>query len=164
MVSNCANHQFHHAILGSQIRHVNTSIILCNFLKTLSLFSQWHFHLLLSLPCLGAMVTYCTYLIISSNKSKNIHSTISWDVNSMKFSDKLTQTYSFPPLFFTGETRDWSYRCRHERVSGSRPKVLFDSWDIFFHEQLGWELNCSRWETFKDGGLTVFQCSIVTRS
>ena len=38
----------------------------------------------------------------------------------------------------------------------SRSEVLSRNWDIFFFcEQLGPELNCLRWETFENWGLTV---------
>ena len=67
-------------------------------------------------------------------------------------------------IFVTWETHDWSYIYQHERGIGSRTEVWFNNRDIFFHEQLGQEYNCSRWETFENRGLTVYLKLFVNRS
>lgn len=91
------------------------------------------------------------------NNHKNIHCTISWDVNSARFSVKLTYLLilSFVCLlryvWLIIQVTAWKGLLGREPEFCSTTKTCF-------HEHFGREPNCSRWEMFKNGGLTVLVC------
>lgn len=61
------------------------------------------------------------------------------------------------PLLTERLVTDHSLSVKVLSGTGSKPKVLSDNWDLFFHEQLGWEPNYLRTKMFESQGLTLSQ-------
>lgn len=104
-----------------------------SFLNSIIVRTTLLFTLLLSLTLLGHMVTYCTYLISGNKSKKNIHSTISSDVNNTRCSGKPIHTRAFCPSSPESHVTDHT----GINMKGFSWRISFFS--TLLHE-LGWEI------------------------
>lgn len=88
-----------------------------------------------------------------AKQHKNIHNTVSWDVNNVKFNGKLTHTDIFFPLFVAGETTLCHAMYSTKGLLGREPtfswrtNILFNNWDLFSM----WDWRCSRTKVWHPG-------------
>lgn len=106
------------------------------------------------------MVSLCVKLGLIAHLASNKNKNKTWKYlqhnflicKRWRFSGKVTHNGSFFPLFPERVLSCWCISMKE--LSAQEPEF---SWTQrpFFHEQLGRDSNCSRWEIFKNQGLTV---------